>query len=197
MNDFDAIAGQVRRRRAAQVADMAWDIWCPVRARQASLAAVWEQHPDVRPDLEAHIGGGDLLGNLVLIGPTGTGKTWTAAAILRLVIFEAARLPVFITASDLLATLRPGGPAQLQHYLAPQAEVLFLDDVGAERPTEWSIEQLSSIIDHRWTNQNPTVVTSNLEPDALAEHLGARAWSRLTGSDSLVLRLGGHDRRKD
>jgi DNA replication protein DnaC len=59
-------------------------------------------------------------------------------------------------------------------------DLLHLDDLGAERPTEWVLEQLYSIVNERWQEQRSIVVTSNLmDLDAVREQVGARTVSRL------------------
>lgn len=140
---------------------------------------------------------------LVLLGPTGTGKSYTAAAVLRSLIPDLlgpADVPLFLSAAALLAALRPNdddpdGRVGLRFIVA--RSVLVIDDVGAERLTDWALEQINAIIDGRWLHARPTIITSNLSASDLAAHLGPRCWSRLTGSGSLVLRLSGTDLRKD
>ena len=58
-------------------------------------------------------------------------------------------------------------------------DLLHIDDLGAEYRTEWVLEQLYSIVNARYEAQRAIVATTNLMPDALAEHLGARTVSRL------------------
>lgn len=57
--------------------------------------------------------------------------------------------------------------------------LLILDDLGAEKPTEWVRERIFSIIDYRYGNMLPTWGTSNLTPDKLADQIGERAFWRL------------------
>jgi DNA replication protein DnaC len=58
-------------------------------------------------------------------------------------------------------------------------DLLHLDDLGAERRTEWVLEQLYSIVNERWQDQRSIIVTTNLGLDQLREQLGARTVSRL------------------
>lgn len=57
--------------------------------------------------------------------------------------------------------------------------LLVLDDLGANRATEWAIEQLTQIIQSRYAASLPVVVTSNLSPVRLTETYGARLVRRL------------------
>ena len=56
-----------------------------------------------------------------------------------------------------------------------------LDDLGAEKRTEWVLEQLYSIVNERWQDERSIVVTTNISDlDELREQIGARTVSRLT-----------------
>lgn len=132
--------------------------------------------------------------NLVLVGPTGTGKTHAAVAVARQLHGEGWELQ-FTPVVELLDELRPGGDeGALARYMA--ASLLLLDDLGSERPTEWTGERLYALVNRRWLEERPTVVTSNLAPDELEAALGSRTYSRLVGNDALVVKLTGPDRRR-
>ena len=62
-----------------------------------------------------------------------------------------------------------------------QVDLLQLDDLGAEKRTEWVLEQLYAIVNERWQDQRAIVVTTNTtDMGALREELGTRTVSRLT-----------------
>lgn len=133
--------------------------------------------------------------NVVLIGPTGTGKTHAALAAARVRV-DAGDDVMFVTASDAIALRRPGGdPTQSARLTS--CDVLVLDDVGAERSTDWSDSAMYDLVNRRTMDMAPTIITSNLEPNALADHLGARLYSRLVGDRAVTLRLSGDDRRRE
>lgn len=97
---------------------------------------------------------------------------------------------------DLLDLLRPSAdpsPASLRALRDPH--LLLLDDLGAERPTDWTAERIYALIHHRWEHDRPTVVTTNLDPAALRDAVGERVYSRLV-HDVLAIRLTGADRRR-
>ena len=89
-----------------------------------------------------------------------------------------------------------------------EADFLVLDDLDAERMTEWVGEQLFAIINHRYNEKLQTVITSNHSPDDIVEHMatvnrdgdivddmqGKRIVSRIFGMCE-VIRLGGEDYR--
>ena len=81
-------------------------------------------------------------------------------------------------------------------YRIQETPILMLDDLGAERPTEWVLERLNILVDTRWREQRPILVTTNLEPGELWEQLGERAYSRLADG-ALAVAFGGGDRRRN
>lgn len=73
-------------------------------------------------------------------------------------------------------------------------DLLVLDDLGAEKVTDWSRQLLYLLIDRRYRNQKQTIVTTNLTPDQLAETIDARIVSRLAEM-GVVIELTGSDKR--
>lgn len=134
---------------------------------------------------------------LAIIGPTGTGKTYTAMALARSLLTEDYVPVSIVTAADLMAALRPSSVsehANLDLMAFAVAPVLVLDDLGAERITEWTEEQLYRLADERSRNARPTIVTSNLDGEQLRARYGARVIGRLFGGAALI-KLDGADRR--
>ena len=72
--------------------------------------------------------------------------------------------------------------------------LLIVDDIGAERVTEWVRERMVSILNTRVSNNLATIYTSNLSPEELTEELGDRIASRVLGS-SKVIEISGGDWR--
>lgn len=73
-------------------------------------------------------------------------------------------------------------------------KLLIIDDIGAERVTEWVRERLVSIVNTRVSSNLSTIYTSNLSPAELTESMGDRIGSRVLGSSSVV-EITGADRR--
>jgi len=69
-----------------------------------------------------------------------------------------------------------------------------LDDLGAQRTTDWVREQMNLISNARWSNGRPTIMTTNTGPDEITATLGPRAASRLLGG-ALGIEVDGDDRR--
>jgi hypothetical protein len=131
--------------------------------------------------------------NLVLAGPTGVGKTRLAVAACRQAHYDGAEVRLFGVVK-LLDLLRPGGPDGALDDLV-DVDRLIVDDLGMEKPSDWTGERLSALIDARWSEERPTIVTTNLPKDALAAHLGPYTYSRLVGDGSIRVRITGTDRR--
>lgn len=152
-------------------------------------------------------------GGLYLTGPVGTGKTHLGFAALAEwcrvteTVPRAARYDTWDTirfgptvhtvrATALLDQLRPGANDARQVVEDCQgARLLFIDDIGAEKPSEWTQEKLYEVADERYSRCLPLIVTSNLPPRSLAEHVGERTASRLAEMCTLVP-LTGPDRRR-
>jgi DNA replication protein DnaC len=148
---------------------------------------------------------------LMLVGGYGTGKTHAALAVGNAAVGRPRPLwAVAWTVPDLNDALRPGGdPTALDHALA--CDLLLMDDLGAERITEWTIEQLYRIVDHRVRNCLKTVVPTNLPYDDrgfddtpetarpvhpnLVERYGPRLVDRLI-HDATIVRYRGTSRRR-
>jgi len=104
-------------------------------------------------------------GWLLMLGRYGCGKTHLAAAIANYAIQEGLST-LFITVPDLLDWLRfaySGSELSFEERFEEIREIplLILDDFGTQNATPWAQEKIYQIINHRYVNQLPTVVTSN------------------------------------
>ena len=105
-------------------------------------------------------------GWLLLMGRYGCGKTHLAAAIANAAI-EANVATLFLTVPDLLDWLRfayGGSEMSFEDRFEEIREIplLILDDFGTQNATAWAQEKIFQIINHRYVNQLPTVITSNI-----------------------------------
>jgi DNA replication protein DnaC len=147
-------------------------------------------------DLESHLAEGR---GLWFVGDPGTGKTAAAMLISKSAIEAGHSVAVYST-PRLLSVVREsmeaaGGVLGLLDLLGT-VDLLHLDDLGAERQTEWVLEQLYSIINTRYEDQRAIVVTTNLPPDELTKQIGARTVSRLVEMCGDPLPLFGADLRR-
>jgi DNA replication protein DnaC len=108
----------------------------------------------------------NLAGWLLLQGGFGCGKTHLAAAIANSVVSMGVPT-LFITVPDMLDSLRfayndPQATFEERFQEIRSARLLILDDFGTQNATPWAQEKLFQIINYRYTNKLPTVITTNL-----------------------------------
>jgi DNA replication protein DnaC len=109
-------------------------------------------------------------------GPVGTGKTSLAVLVAK-AAKDAGRSYAIYPVPMLLAEIkrtfdRDSGDNYLAFFRRLcSVDLLVLDDLGAEKQTEWVLEQLYSIVNERWQDRRSIVVTTNL-PDPDPESAG-------------------------
>ncbi len=129
---------------------------------------------------------------LLLLGTCGVGKTHLAVALLKQVIVEKGDGGVFYDFRDLLREIQASWNSISQtselDVLRPvlEARVLVLDELGANKPTEWVRDTIAHIINCRYNDKKLTIFTSNFldtpakaGEETLTDRIGARLRSRL------------------
>lgn len=128
---------------------------------------------------------------LLLRGRHGVGKTHLAVAMLREIIASKGARGYFYETRELLKLVRDtfatAGESEMD-VLRPvlDADILVLDDLGAEKTSEWVQETLGLVVNTRYSERRPTIFTTNLDdtadttnPNSMYVQLGARTRSRL------------------
>lgn len=132
---------------------------------------------------------------LLIAGPTGVGKTFLLWGLVHeLASHQGPRVEV-VKLVRLLTKLRPGGsdePDEVIRRLC-QVPILAIDDIGAQKSSEWVNERLYEIIDTRYDNCKPIIATTNRKNLELS--LDDRLVSRLMECCDQLL-LTGADRRR-
>ena len=139
---------------------------------------------------------------LLFIGIPGVGKTHLSVAILKHLMLNKSADCLFISFQELLQKIRDSyNPVSLStesQVLQPVLEtsVVLIDDLGANRVTDWVEDTVTYILNHRYNEKLPTILTSNLPDDSdavqkrspsgkysigdtLRDRIGERVYSRL------------------
>ncbi len=156
-------------------------------------------------DLDENLAAGK---GMWLMGNTGTGKTTLGMLAAKTALAAGRTVAVYFT-PKLLTQIR-------QTYQATESEdaydaffrrltsvdLLYIDDLGSERHTDWVVEQLYALVNERYENQRSMLVTSNAARDVeegrkqLEDQIGSRTVSRLIEICDDPLPLFGPDRRE-
>ena len=149
-------------------------------------------------DMDANLEAGR---GLWLMGDTGTGKT-TLAMLVSKAALEDNRSVAIYSLPKLLARIRrtydsePGGDSYLAFFeRLTSVDLLHIDDLGAEKRSDWVLEQLYALVNERYEAERSVLVTTNLDQQELEEQIGARTVSRLVEICGDPLPLFGPDRR--
>ena len=134
-------------------------------------------------------------------GDVGTGKT-TLAMLVSKAALDAGNSVAIYSVPHLLAEIRdtydrdPGERSYMDFFNRLAAvDLLHLEDVGAEKQTDWVLEQLYSLINERYEQQRSILVTTNLPFEKLEEQIGQRSASRIVEMCGDPVLLYGEDRR--
>jgi len=146
----------------------------------------------------------DVPRGLLFVGKPGVGKTHLSVAILKKLILEKNVAGKFIDETEFLRRLQysygPDSAETEREVLLPlmKVDLLVWDDLGTGRPTEWAMETIRTLLNHRYTFQKQTIFTTNWSlrapgakpgettEQALAERIGPRLLSRIMEMAEIV-----------
>jgi DNA replication protein DnaC len=132
---------------------------------------------------------------LLILGPCGVGKTHLAVSILKELICRYEVDGTFCDFRELLKKIQnsynPVSQTSEMQILDPvlNSEILVLDDLGAERPTEWVRDTFAYIINSRYNQKSTTLITSNFD-DSGREASVLSNGTRVPGEETLTERIG-------
>jgi DNA replication protein DnaC/primosomal protein DnaI len=147
-------------------------------------------------------------GSAIFYGGRGCGKTMLVSIIINELAKKQKGI-LFKSVPELLNAIRAkfkDGTADEVLETIKKVDVLVLDDLGTEKMTRWVSEQLFLIVNHRYDNELPIIITTNYTPRELAKRLvvvdngetdkapAERIMSRLYEMCEIV-EIGGNDRR--
>lgn len=136
---------------------------------------------------------------LILHGGVGTGKSFMAAAIANRVIdhgFTALQTDIGSIATAMESSFEKR-KATLKRILG--YDLLVIDDIGAQRSTEYMMQHVYSVIDGRYRQGRPMVITTNLDFEGLSGGLASGPWGRIFDRISEVcypVEFAGKSRRR-
>lgn len=138
--------------------------------------------------------------SVFLCGDYGTGKTHFAFAMIREMFYTCQKplWPRYYSSpkldSHLLASIKSESGDRYDIEKIASAELLFIDDIGRETKSERIKRQYFEILNSRYVNELPTILTSNFSIDELGEVIDGAIASRI--QEWQIIEFNGVDLRK-
>lgn len=135
--------------------------------------------------------------SLLFLGGVGTGKTHEICSLIKAYVEKTGRPIKFRTATEVARLIKDSitsaSYSQIYEDLVNN-EVLVIDDFGSEMKSDFMKEFFYSLVNDRYNNMKPVIISTNLTTEELIERYSQRTISRLTEM-SKVVKLQGKDRR--
>jgi len=137
--------------------------------------------------------------SLFLTGSVGRGKTVFIASVVKAYLkagipIKWISFPKFIMELQNMFRSSDDSPYDEAKKVAKYESMLFIDDLGAEKLTEFVSQIMYYIINEREQNMLPTIITSNYSLSEINQQIDARVSSRIAGMCE-VLEFKGTDKR--
>lgn len=140
--------------------------------------------------------------SLLIWGPYGNGKSHLAAAAAH-AVQTSGKTVVFQTMPELLERIRQTFNDRQNKeterdimYALQNCDLLVLDDIGAEKVSDWVQDVLFRIVDGRYRQKKPILYTTNLKPSELKDKVGPRIYDRIAETSIPVENKGTSFRMK-
>ena len=114
-------------------------------------------------------------GGIYICGVQGAGKTWMACRIAKGWLSRGLGDARFVSSVNLISEIGStyGGNGSeglvLSKYMF--CDLLIVDDLGKEVPSQWSLSKLFEVFDSRYANNRPTIVTTQFDSASLARRM--------------------------
>ena len=141
-------------------------------------------------------------GSLLFTGATGLGKTMLSACIARQVADQGYSV-VYETAIRLFSDFEAekfGADSEENRGLTRkylQCDLLIIDDLGTEMTTQFTVSALYHIVNTRMMDGNSTIISTNLQPEAIERRYSPQIASRIEGTYQLIKFVGNDIRRAE
>lgn len=156
-------------------------------------------HPAVTDWVTRYLLDPAVAGDLVLMGGTGSGKSHQAYGALAAIGDSGQPLVRWVAESmpDLQARMLPSSGVNLETEFnrVANAPLLLLDELGANKGSDWADAITFRLVDRRYNRCLPTIYTTNIPIGQLKLFLGDRVNSRLAQTATKV-KLNDGDRRR-
>lgn len=187
---------ELENERINYAADMAREHGILEEQRASKLegmvmrSGIPERYRTVPSDM-TRVGSIDAGRGLYIYGEQGTGKTWMACSILKGWMARSGKQGMFVTSADLMTEIT----ATYSTYETEKAildkysncALLVVDDLGKENPTDTALTKLWQLINARYSNNRPTIVTTQYELERLGLSLGRKGGTET--SKAIIRRL--------
>lgn len=134
--------------------------------------------------------------NIIFYGGTGIGKTFMCRCIAK-ELLDKGKTVVYVTAFDLFDMIEKERFSKEEDNFRKEiikfrneADLLIIDDLGAEFITSLSTTELFNIINNRILNKKSTIISTNLSPEQLMNQYSARVTSRFYGEYEMIKMFG-------